>query len=170
VEKNVKLEVLDWGGFGKPLVLLAGLGNSAHIFDNFAPKLTATYHVRTALRGADSALRVLLRPLLHPRGTTYSADRLGDDVLAILDALKLSRPVLVGHSLGGEELSSVGSRHPDRVAGLIYLDAGYSYAYYDRSRGDLGIDLADLQKKLQQLQPGKIRRIPGRCMGSAQRK
>ena len=69
VEKNVKLEVLDWGGFGKPLVLLAGLGNSAHIFDNFAPKLTATYHVRTALRGADSALQVLLRPLLHPRGT-----------------------------------------------------------------------------------------------------
>jgi len=62
---------------------------------------------------------------------------------------------IAGHSLGGEELSSVGSRHPERVAGLIYLDAGYSYAYYDRSRGDLGIDLADLQKKLEQLQPGK---------------
>ena len=43
VEKNVKLEVLDWGGSGKPLVLLAGLGNSGHIFDRFAPKLTAKY-------------------------------------------------------------------------------------------------------------------------------
>ena len=105
----------------------------------------------TALPGADSALPVLLRP----RRTTYSADRLGDDVLAVLDALKLNRPVLAGHSLAGEELSSVGSRHPERVAGLIYLDAGYSYAYYDRSRGDLGIDLADLQQKLEQLQPGK---------------
>jgi pimeloyl-ACP methyl ester carboxylesterase len=49
----------------------------------------------------------------------------------------------------------VGSRHPEKVAGLIYLDAGYSYAYYDRSRGDLRIDLVDLQKKLDQLQPGK---------------
>ena len=48
----------------------------------------------------------------------------------------------------------MGSRHPERIAGLIYLDAGYSYAYYDRSRGDLGIDLADLQNKLEQLQPG----------------
>jgi non-heme chloroperoxidase len=155
VEKNVKLEVLDWGGFGKPLVLLAGLGNSAHIFDNFAPKLTATYHVYGITRrgfGASSAPS----PSPSPWGdATYSADRLGDDVLAVLDALKLSRPVLIGHSLGGEELSSVGSRHPDKVAGLIYLDAGYSYAYYDRSRGDLGIDLTDLQKKLEQLQPGK---------------
>jgi pimeloyl-ACP methyl ester carboxylesterase len=52
-------------------------------------------------------------------------------------------------------LSSVGSRQPGRVSGLIYLEAGYSYAFYDRSRGDLGIDLVDLRKKLQQLQPGK---------------
>ncbi len=36
----------------------------------------------------------------------------------------------VGHSLGGEELSSIGSRYPDEVAGLVYLDAGYSYAFY----------------------------------------
>ncbi len=45
VDNNVKLEVLDWGGSGRPLVLLAGLGNTAHVFDKFAPRLTATYHV-----------------------------------------------------------------------------------------------------------------------------
>ena len=133
VEKDVKLEVLDWGGSGKPLVLLAGLGNSAHIYDKFAPKLTAKNHVYGITRrgfGASSAP--------SPAGdATYSADRLGDDVLAVLDALKLNRPVLAGHSLAGEELSSIGSRHPDRISGLIYLDAGYAYAYYDRSRGDL---------------------------------
>ena len=151
VENNIKLEVLDWGGLGGPLVLLAGLGNTAHVFDKFAPKLSSAYHVYGITRrgfGASSA------PM--PSGDAmYSADRLGDDVLAVLAALKLNRPVLAGHSLGGEELSSVGSRHPERVAGLIYLDAGYAYAYYDRSRGDLGIDLIDLRKKLEQLQPGK---------------
>src|SRR6266702_3436669 len=139
VDKNVKLEVVDWGGSGRPLVFLAGLGNNAHVFDQFAPRLTATYHVYGITRrgfGASSAPA--------PSGAAiYSADRLGDDVLAVLDSLKLSRPVLVGHSLGGEELSSVGSRHPERVAGLIYLDAGYSYAFYDQSRGDMMIDLAD---------------------------
>ena len=75
--------------------------------------------------------------LRSPETKPLPADRLGDDVLAVIDSRKLNQPVLVGHSIGGEELSSVGSRHPERVAGLIYLDAGYSYAYYDRSRGDI---------------------------------
>jgi non-heme chloroperoxidase len=147
VDKDVKLEVLDWGGSGRPLVLLTGLGNNAHVFDKFAPKLVGDYHVYGITRrgyGFSSA-----------PAAGYSADRLGDDVLAVIDALKISRPVLAGHSIGGEELSSVGSRHPEKVAGLIYLDAGYPYAYYDRSRGDLNIDLIELQKKLEQMQPGK---------------
>jgi len=60
----------------------------------------------------------------------YGADRLGDDVLAVIEKLTISKPVLAGHSLGGEELSSIGSRHPEKVAGLVYLDAGYSYAFH----------------------------------------
>jgi hypothetical protein len=36
VEKSIRLEVLDWGGTGRPVVLLAGSGNTAHIFDDFA--------------------------------------------------------------------------------------------------------------------------------------
>jgi hypothetical protein len=31
VEDDVQLEVLDWGGSGRAVVLLAGSGNSAHI-------------------------------------------------------------------------------------------------------------------------------------------
>jgi len=44
-DDNVTLEVLDWGGSGRPLILLAGLGNTAHVFDDFAPKLAPQYHV-----------------------------------------------------------------------------------------------------------------------------
>lgn len=146
VEKNVKLEVLDWGGSGRTLVLLAGLGNTAHVFDKFAPKLTSTYHVYGITRRGfgDSSAPA-------PEGANYSADRLGDDVLAVIEALKLNRPVLVGHSIAGEELSSVGSRHPEKVAGLIYLDAGYPYAFYDRAHGDLTMDSIELKKELEQL-------------------
>jgi pimeloyl-ACP methyl ester carboxylesterase len=147
VEKDVKLEVLDWGGSGRALVFIPGLGNTAHIFDQFAPKFTGNYHVFGITRrgfGSSSA-----------PASGYSADRLGDDVLAVLDSLKIAKPVLAGHSLGGEELSSVGSRHPERVAGLIYLDAGYAYAFYDHERGDMNIDLVDLEKKLAQLHLGK---------------
>jgi non-heme chloroperoxidase len=126
VGKNVRLEVLDWGGTGRPVVLLAGLGNSAHVFDAFAVKLRANYHVYGITRrgfGESSAPAV--------SSGVYTADRLGDDVLAVIDALKLNRPVLMGHSIAGEELSSIGTRHPEKVAGLVYLDAGYSYALYN---------------------------------------
>jgi non-heme chloroperoxidase len=149
VDKDVKLEVLDWGGVGRPLVLLAGGGNTAHVFDDFAPKLTGSYHVYGITRrgfGASSSLA--------PSDNNYSADRLGDDVLAVLDALKLDRPILVGHSIAGEELSSIGSRHPERVAGLVYLEAGYAYAYYNRSLGDFSIDLAELRANLNQFKVG----------------
>jgi non-heme chloroperoxidase len=134
VDKDVKLEVLDWGGRGRPLVLLSGLGNTAHVFDDFAPKLTTDYHVYGITRrgfGASSA-----------PDSRYTADRLGDDVLAVLDFLKLSKPVVVGHSIAGEELSSLGSRHPSRVAGLVYLEAGYSYAF-DNGKG---AELEDVMK------------------------
>jgi pimeloyl-ACP methyl ester carboxylesterase len=116
VDTGVKLEVIDWGGSGRPVVLLAGNGQTGHSFDDFAPLLAPFYHVYGITRrgfGASS------RP-----ATGYRTDRRADDVLAVLDSLALRKPVLAGHSLAGEELSSIGSRHPDRVAGLIYLDAG----------------------------------------------
>jgi non-heme chloroperoxidase len=143
VDKDVELEVLDWGGTGRAVVLLTGLGNTAHVFDEFAPKLTSGYHVYGITRrgyGASSS-----------PATGYGADRLGDDVLAVFDALKIPKPILVGHSIAGEELSSIATRHPERIAGAVYLDAAYSFAYYDPSVGDLNIDLIDLQKKLYQL-------------------
>lgn len=121
VDKDVKLEVLDWGGSGRAVVLIPGLNFTAHVFDDFAPKLTGQYHVYGITPrgfGASSAPT-----------SGYSADQLGDDILAVLDSLKIIRPVLAGHSIGGEELSSIGSRHPERVAGLIYLDAIWSFAF-----------------------------------------
>lgn len=115
VEDDVQLEVLDWGGSGRALVLLAGSGHSAHIFDDFALKLTGLCHVYGITRrgyGASS------RPEWG-----FSAERLGDDVLAVLDSLHLNAPVLVGHSLGGHELTAVASVHQNRIAGLVYMDS-----------------------------------------------
>jgi pimeloyl-ACP methyl ester carboxylesterase len=144
VDKNVRLEVLDWGGSGRPLVLLAGGGDTAHVFDDFAPKLTPTFHVYGITR------RGFGESGFSPEG--YGADRLGDDVLAVLDSLKLIRPVLVGHSLGGEELSSLATRHPNRVAGLVYLEAGYPYAF-DNGKGPSMKEFLDARKLMPQAPP-----------------
>lgn len=116
VEEGIRLEVLDWGGTGRPVVLLAGSGNTAHIFDDFAEKLSgACCHVYGITRRGFGAST-------HP-DSGYDQQRLADDALQVLDALKLVAPVLAGHSMSGEELTTLGDEHSDRLAGLVYLDA-----------------------------------------------
>jgi non-heme chloroperoxidase len=121
VAPEVRLEVVDWGGTGRPLVLLAGGGDTAHVYDRFAPMLTADYHVYGITRrgfGASS------KP-----GTGYKAEQLANDVLRVLDAMELQRPILAGHSVAGEELSSIGARYGNRIAALIYLDAAWDRTF-----------------------------------------
>lgn len=45
-------------------------------------------------------------------------------------------------------MSSIAARHPEKVAGLVYLDAGYSYAYYAPAIGDPIIDATELHEQL----------------------
>jgi non-heme chloroperoxidase len=49
----------------------------------------------------------------------YDVPRLGLDILRVLDALQIPRAIFVGHSIAGEELTWLGSEHPDRVLGLV---------------------------------------------------
>jgi pimeloyl-ACP methyl ester carboxylesterase len=142
VDTDVTLEVLDWGGSGRPVVLLAGNGQTAHSFDDFAPRLAQFYHVYGITRrgfGASS------KPAVG-----YRTDRRADDVLAVIDSLALERPVLAGHSLAGDELSSIGFRLPHRVAGLVYLDPSTA-AFDDGTHGDFLVDVAEVKYHLDEL-------------------
>jgi len=136
VDKDVRLEVLDWGGSGRPIVLLAGGGDTAHVFDDFAPKFTTHHHVYGITRRGFGASGY--------SATDHPADRLGDDVEAVIDALNLKKAILVGHSIAGVELSSVANSHPNQVAGLVYLDAAYSYAF-DNGKGASIMEMQKLQ-------------------------
>ncbi len=133
VEDNVRIEVLDWGGSGQPVVLIPGLGASAHSFDSLAPHLSKDYRVIGITRRGTGAST---RP-----DHGYGIRRLSEDVLKVIDTLGLTNSVLAGHSLGGEELSWIAAHYPDRIAGLIYLDAAY-----DRSRENS--EIAELSRKL----------------------
>lgn len=117
---GVLLEVLDWGGHGLPLVFLSGLQDVAHGFDDFAPQFTDRYHVLAITRRGYGA------SAQPPSG--YDLNTRVADLRAVLDSMALSRVVLVGHSIAGDELTAFGGIHPDRVAGLIYLDAAYDHS------------------------------------------
>jgi pimeloyl-ACP methyl ester carboxylesterase len=55
----------------------------------------------------------------------FDTPRLAQDVLRVMDAMKLEKVLLVGHSIAGEELTWLGGHHPERFSGLVYLDAAY---------------------------------------------
>ena len=148
VDTDVMLEVLDWGGSGRPIVLLSGLGNTAHVFDDFAPPLTDVAHVVGITRRGYGASSLA--------STGYDVDRLSDDVLAVLDQLHLEAPLLVGHSIAGQELSAVAARHPGRVAGLVYLDGLFAYAYTTPKEREFRSALAHLRDDVQGLLAGPL--------------
>lgn len=114
VAPEVDLEVLDWGGSGPPLVFLAGLGNTGHAFDDFAPRFLDSFRVVAITRrgfGASS----------HP-DSGYDIATLAQDVVSVLDSMELVSVALAGHSIAAGELTALGSRHPERVRRLVYLD------------------------------------------------
>jgi len=121
VDEGVQLEVLDWGGSGRPLLLLPGLGDTAHTWDILAPKLAADYRVfALSRRGVGESSKPEFG---------YDTPTLARDVVRVLDALELDKAVIVGSSIAGEEMTWLGADYPDRIDALIYLDAAY-----DRSR------------------------------------
>ena len=117
IAPGVTLEVLDWGGRGTPIVFLAGLGSTAHVFDDFAPQFTDNFHVVGITRRGFGASAGSLPP--------SELDTLVADITAILDTLDLRQAVLVGHSIAGEEMTRFAETHGPRCAGLVYLDAAY---------------------------------------------
>ena len=131
VEDGVRLEVLDWGGTGLPIVLLGGY-TTAHIFDDIAPKLTTGGHVYGITRrglGASS------KP-----AHGYRARESGEDVIPVLDALKLQKPVLMGYSFGGQDLSVIGAEYSARIGGLVYLDSAEDERVWPFPNGPLSAD------------------------------
>jgi pimeloyl-ACP methyl ester carboxylesterase len=114
VDSTVRLEVLDWGGSGPPL-LFVGCYLSAHVFDEIAPKLRDQFHVYAVTRRGIGASD-------HP-AVGYDPQRRSDDILEVIDALGLKKVLLVGNACGGHILHTLGGQHPDRVSGLVYIEA-----------------------------------------------
>ncbi len=83
VEQGVQLEVLDWGGTGQTLVLLTGVGDNAHVFDEFAYQFNDRFHVIGITR------RGFGRSSQPAHG--YDLDTRARDDITVLDKLNIAR-------------------------------------------------------------------------------
>ena len=144
VETDVRLEVLDWGGSGRSSVLLGGY-TTAHIFDEIAPKLARAGHVYGITRrglGASS------KP-----AHGYTARESGEDVIHVLDALKLEKPVLMGYSFGGQDLSVLGAEYSERLGALVYLDSAEDERVWPFPNGPISADEKEWKAQLPKIPP-----------------
>lgn len=121
---------MDWGGSGPTVILLTGLGDSARIYDDFAPLLTRGHRVIAVTRRGYGASQA-------PPDGVYSNAALVGDILGLMDALGIRRASFVGHSIAGGELAALGAKHADRVDRLIYIDAAYDHTLVPRLMAQL---------------------------------
>lgn len=118
-----------------PFVLVHGLASNARMWDGVAEALvTAGHRVFTAdLRGHGRSSK--------PRGP-YDIPTVAHDLAALIEGLRLERPVVAGQSWGGNVVLELASRRPDLVRGLVCVDGGWiepsrEFADWDACRAAL---------------------------------
>jgi pimeloyl-ACP methyl ester carboxylesterase len=114
---GIKIEYLDWGGTGEPMVFLAGLGVTAHLYDEIAPQFANEFRVIGLTRRGFGAS--------DKPNDGYDLPTLVSDVRQALDALGIDRAIVVGHSYGAQEAAAFATAFPERVSKVIYLDGAY---------------------------------------------
>lgn len=99
-------------GEGPALVLVHGFTDTSRSFSLMAPHLTGHRIIIPDLRGHGAS----------PAGTTgLSPADFAADIAGLIEALRLDRPVLVGHSLGSMVAIETTAAHPDLLCGLVVL-------------------------------------------------
>jgi pimeloyl-ACP methyl ester carboxylesterase len=120
VGHGVRLHYLDFGGRGDPVILLAGLGNTAWIYEEFGTALARHHRVLALTRRGHGAS--------DQPASGYDLDTLAEDIRRFMDAHAIRRAHLIGHSLAGAEMTYFAGKYPDRVGSLIYLEAAYDWS------------------------------------------
>jgi non-heme chloroperoxidase len=119
---GIRIEYLDWGGSGEPMVLLAGSGLTAHIYDQMAPQFTNDFRVVGLTRRGTGAS--------DKPADGYDLPTMVDDIRQALDALGIRRAVVAGHSFGAQEAAAFAIAFPEHVSRVVYLDGAYEFSHH----------------------------------------
>lgn len=105
------LNLHEQAGSGPPLVLLHGFTDCAESYRLLLPHLAGRHLVIPDLRGHGRSFR----------GPILSIDTLAGDIEALVAALGLDRPVVVGHSMGALVAVAVALRKRVDVSALVTI-------------------------------------------------
>jgi pimeloyl-ACP methyl ester carboxylesterase len=114
---GARLEYLDWGGEGPPLLFLAGLGGTAHVFSDLAPQFLASHRcIGLTRRGFGQSQQT---------AGGYKLNNLVEDIVAFGRRAELQDITLVGHSYGGVEAVRAAELHPELIRRVVLLETAY---------------------------------------------
>jgi pimeloyl-ACP methyl ester carboxylesterase len=113
---GLRLRLLDWGGDGRPrLLLLHGFTGHAHAWDTLSIALQPHFHVLALdQRGHGDS----------DPADAYNPDVAFDDLAGVVDQLGLAPLGLVGLSMGGRTAMYFTARRPEAVRKLVIVDIG----------------------------------------------
>jgi pimeloyl-ACP methyl ester carboxylesterase len=115
--RGLQFHYREYGGQGRPVVLLHGVASSSRIWLLVGPRLGERYRVFALdQRGHGESAKP---------DSGYDFASVVADAAAFIDSLGLDRPVVAGHSWGGNVAVELAATHPDAVAGLILVDGGF---------------------------------------------
>jgi pimeloyl-ACP methyl ester carboxylesterase len=106
----------DWGGDGRPVLLLHGLASTCHIWDLVAPLLAEDFRV-VALDQRGHGLSAQVED-----GFDFAT--VSGDAAAFIGFLGWEQPVIAGHSWGADVALELAAAHPELASGLIFVDGG----------------------------------------------
>ncbi len=98
-------------GRGAPVLLVPGLGGVGSYWNPNIPAFARNYQVVVHdHRGTGQSSRSLIR---------YSVDQMTNDLLGVMDHLRIEKAHLVGHSTGGAIGQTLAALHPKRLISLV---------------------------------------------------
>jgi N-formylmaleamate deformylase len=132
------IHYLRTGGDKPPVILLHGLMTNGGCWAPFARTLEQDYDV--------------VMPDARGHGNSsapdhgYCYENLAADVLSLIEALGLTSPVVLGHSMGGMTAAVVASQNPKRLRGVVLADP--TFLTPQRQREVLQSNLADRHRQI----------------------
>jgi pimeloyl-ACP methyl ester carboxylesterase len=111
---GVRLRAYDWGNErARPMVLVHGIEDFALALEPLATAFRADYHVVAFdLRGHGDS----------DKPGAYTMGHFIADLHAVISQLQLERPILIGHSLGGQIVSQYAGVFPEVPRGVVNID------------------------------------------------
>ncbi len=140
-----------------PVILLHGLAASGACWTDLAQALEDEFDViMPDARG---------HGMSDAPASGYRYDDLANDVVGLVRALRLSPPILLGHSMGGMTAAVVASRIPGMIRGLVLADPTFLSPEVQRQVHES--DVVDqhrhmLARSLDEIKADGRRRHPGR--------